>query len=104
MAKQTRTEKRVLRAKKVGEALAVFRERHRLTFEGIEAMLFHAGHRVSLSTIKRLVLSTHTPHATTLAQIEVFLKNHGAPAQIATVRGKHKGVKPRRGTWASGTR
>ena len=102
---KTLTEKRRTRAKQVSEALAVFREKHGLSFEQVELALFNAGHEVSLSTIKRLVLGTHVPHATTLAAIEAFLSNVGAPARIKAHRARSRGgVKPRRGAWASGSR
>jgi hypothetical protein len=103
--KKTLTEKRVSRAKQVGEALAVFREKHGLSFEQVELALYNAGHQVSLSTLKRLVLGTHVAHATTLAAIEAFLNNVGAPARIKAYRARTAdGKKPRRGAWASGSR
>lgn len=106
MAK-TLTEKRTLRAKQVGEALAIFREKNRLSYDQLEAMLHHGGHSVSVRTLKRLILGTHTPHATTLADVEAFLRNTGAPWRIKgdrKVQVKVIRVKPRRGAWASGSR
>lgn len=103
--KSTLTAKRARRAKQVGEALAIFREKNRLSYDDLEAMMHHAGHEVSVRTLKRLILQTHIPHATTLAQVETFLKNAGAPARILTSRARVVLVKPRRGkTWASGSR
>lgn len=94
---QTLTSKRKARAAKVAEALSVFREKNNLSFEGIEAMLHHAGYEVSLSTLKRLCLGTHVPHGTTLGQVEAFLKNVGAPHAIKTYRRRGPGgTKPRR--------
>ena len=106
MAIKTLTEKRKARATRVAEALSVFREKNNLSFEGIEAMLHHAGYEVSLSTIKRLCLGTHVPHGTTLAQVEAFLKNVGAPHAIAGRRVEKRGGKKKRRMrrWDSGSR
>ena len=101
MKKKTLTAKRRTRADHVGEALAIYRESRGLSYDALEAMLHHAGHAVSVRTLKRLILRTHVPHTTTLAQVEAFLKNQGAPAKVKDRRFKpvHEG-----GRWASGSR
>ena len=101
----TATQKRIRKAKHVGEALAIFREKHRLSYDELQLAMWNAGHEISVRTLKRLILQTHTGHATTLAAVEAFLKNAGAPAAILTNRKRVVVVKPRRGkAWASGSR
>jgi len=95
MAKPTLTEKRQARAKKVAEAVAIFREKNALSFESLEAMLYHAGHEVSVSTLKRLVNGQSVPHGTTLAACEAFLRNHQAPMQIKAWRVRDENGKKR---------
>lgn len=105
MKKTTATQKRVRKAKHVAEALAIFREKNRLSYDDLQLALWNAGHEISVRTLKRLILQTHVPHATTLASVETFLKNAGAPAAILTSRARVVLVKPRRGkAWASGSR
>lgn len=103
----TATAKRQARAARVAEALAIFRERHRLSYDRLQLALWDAGYDISVRTLKRILMPTpaNVPHATTLAAIETFLKNAGAPSQI---KGRARTlkvvrVKPRRGKWATGS-
>lgn len=88
--KPTRTVLRRTRSKHVAEAVAIFREKNALSFEALEALIYHAGHEVSVSTLKRLVNGQSLPHATTLAALEAFLTNRQAPASIKRWRQRDK--------------
>lgn len=106
--KATATQLRVRRAKQVGEALAIFRERLQLSYDDLHLAMWNAGYEVSLRTLKRIILATTTPHATTLAAVQAFLKNAGAADLIKGARKrtvKVVRVKPRRGLkrWDSGS-
>lgn len=103
----TATARRVRRAKQVSEALAIFREKHRMTYPELHLAIWNTGVLVSERTLKRLILLTHTPHATTLAAIEAFLRNAGAPSLIKGLRTRQVKVvrvRTRRGAWSDGSR
>lgn len=71
--KVTLTQQRAKRATRLRAQLLLYRERHGLTWEELQALMASKGHRITIATLKRFGLAYTTPHVHTSATVEKFL-------------------------------
>lgn len=71
--KLTLTQQRAKRATRLRAQLLLYRERHGLTWEELQALMANKGFGITIATLKRFGLAYTTPHVHTASTVEKFL-------------------------------